>query len=57
MSKQKCPDQNAKHYWASTDPGGFCLVYLQSNLFVHRNGPVAEGDGVTEAGLSLDAPL
>lgn len=32
-------------------------VYLQSYLLIHSDGSVAEGDGVTEAGLSLDRPL
>lgn len=31
--------------------------YLQADLLVHSDRPVAEGDGVTEAGLSLDCPL
>lgn len=36
----------------------FCpCFYLQPNLLVHSDGPVAEGDGVAEAGLSLDGPL
>lgn len=26
-------------------------------MFIHRDGSVAEGDGVAEAGLSLDGPL
>lgn len=34
-----------------------CIPYLQPNLLVHSRGPVAEGDGVTEAGLPLDGPL
>lgn len=33
------------------------LVYLQSNQLIHGDGSVAEGDGVAEAGLSLDCPL
>lgn len=33
------------------------LVYLQPNLLVHGNWPVAEGDGVAEAGLPLNGPL
>lgn len=33
------------------------MVYLQPNLLVHGDGPVAEGDGVAEAGLPLDGPL
>lgn len=39
-----------------TQPTVF-FFYLQPNLLVHSDGPVAEGDGVTEAGLSLDGPL
>lgn len=31
--------------------------HLQPNLLIHGDRPVAEGDGVTEAGLSLDGPL
>lgn len=30
---------------------------LQSNLFIHSDRPVAEGDGIAEASLSLDGPL
>lgn len=33
------------------------VLYLQSNLLIHSDRSVAEGDGVTEAGLSLDGPL
>lgn len=33
------------------------MVYLQPNLLVHGNRPVAEGDGVAEAGLPLNGPL
>lgn len=32
-------------------------LYLQSNLLIHSNRSVAEGNGVTEAALSLDCPL
>ena len=32
-------------------------VYLQANLLIYSDRPVAEGDGITEAGLSLDSPL
>lgn len=31
--------------------------YLDADLLEQGNGPVAEGDGVAEAGLSLDSPL
>lgn len=34
-----------------------CLAYLQPNLLVHGDRPVAEGDGVAEAGLPLNGPL
>lgn len=34
-----------------------CFAYLQPNLLIHSDRPVAEGDGVTEASLSLDGPL
>lgn len=34
-----------------------CFDYLQADLLVHGDRPVAEGDGVTEAGLPLDCPL
>lgn len=34
-----------------------CIFYLQPNLLIHSSRPVAEGDGVTEAGLPLDGPL
>lgn len=38
--------------------GRMCVfAYLQPNLLVHSNGPIAEGDGITEAGLPLDSPL
>lgn len=33
------------------------LVYLQPNLLVQGDRPVAEGDGVAEAGLPLNGPL
>lgn len=33
------------------------VIYLQPNLLVHGDGPVAEGDGVAEAGLPLHGPL
>lgn len=32
-------------------------VYLEPNLLVHGDRPVAESDGVAEAGLPLDGPL
>lgn len=31
--------------------------YLESNLLIYSNRPVAEGDAVAEARLSLDGPL
>lgn len=31
--------------------------HLQANLLIHGDRPVAEGDGVAEAGLPLDGPL
>lgn len=34
-----------------------CILYLQPNLLIHSDRPVAESDGVTEAGLSLGGPL
>lgn len=33
------------------------FFYLQPNLLVNSDRPVAECDGVAEAGLSLDGPL
>lgn len=35
----------------------FLSLYLQPNLLIHSDRPVAEGDGIAEAGLSLDGPL
>src|SRR4029434_8527837 len=32
-------------------------TYLEADLLVEPYGPVAEGDGVAEAGLALDGPL
>lgn len=34
-----------------------CLPYLQPNLLINSDRSIAEGDGVTEAGLSLDSLL
>lgn len=34
-----------------------CNFYLQTNLLIHSGWSVAEGDGVAEAGLSLDGAL
>lgn len=34
-----------------------CSFYLQPDLLVHGDRPVAEGDGVAEAGLPLNDPL
>lgn len=33
------------------------IKYLEADLLIQRYGPVAEGDGVAEAGLSLDCLL
>lgn len=43
--------------WPTDGNWPWCLVYLQPNLLVHGNRPVAEGDGIAEAGLPLNGPL